>query len=116
MSTREKIVDAAIDLFFKLPYAKVSLLQITKNANVSNGIIYKYFKNKEELFKYLLEVISERIETKLEDVKGETIESKLKSYIQLNVAITQEEKNLLQFLEKGNINLLNMKHELKKHI
>lgn len=114
MSTREKIVDAAIDLFYKLPYAKVSLLQITKNANVSNGIIYKYFKNKEELFKYLLEVISERIETKLKDVKGETIESKLKSYIQLNVAITQEEKKLVTIFRKGQYKFIEYETRIKK--
>lgn len=114
MNTKEKIINAAIDLFYETPYGDVSLLQISKNASVSNGIIYKYFKNKEELFKYLLEMISERIKKKLENISGETIEEKLKSYIYLNIEITQEEKKLIKIFREGQYKFVNYEKHIKK--
>ncbi|OQY41639.1 MAG: hypothetical protein B6227_04365 [Fusobacteriia bacterium 4572_74] len=47
-NTKQKIIDSAIDLFSKDSYGKVSIAQICKNAKISNGIIYNYFRNKEE--------------------------------------------------------------------
>lgn len=114
LSTKEKIVEAAIELFYETPYGEVSLLQISKNAQVSNGIIYKYFKNKEELFQYLLEIISERIEKKLENILGETKEEKLKSYIRLNVEITQEERKLIKIFREGQYKFIQYEKRIKK--
>lgn len=114
MSTKERIVEAAIELFYDIPYGEVSLLQISKNAQVSNGIIYKYFKNKEELFQYLLEIISERIENKLENIFGETKEEKFKSYIRLNVEITQEEKKLIKIFREGQYKFIQYEKRIKR--
>ncbi|MEG0070045.1 TetR/AcrR family transcriptional regulator [Cetobacterium sp.] len=114
MNTKERIVEAAIELFYEVPYGEVSLLQISKNAKVSNGIIYKYFKNKEELFKYLLEMISERVEKKLENISGESIEEKLKSYIYLNIEITQEERKLIKIFREGQYKFIDYEKRIKK--
>lgn len=114
MSTKDRIIEAAIELFYEVPYGDVSLLQISKNAQVSNGIIYKYFKNKEELFQHLLEIISERIENKLENILGETREEKLKSYIRLNVEITQEEKKLIKIFREGQYKFIQYEKRIKK--
>lgn len=73
MSTKNKIIKAAIDLFSEIPYENVSILQICKKAAISNGAIYKYFKNKEELFIYLMELISEKIEEKLSLLEGRSV-------------------------------------------
>lgn len=114
LSTKDRIIEAAIELFYEVPYGEVSLLQISKNAQVSNGIIYKYFKNKEELFQHLLEIISERIENKLENILGETREEKLKSYIRLNVEITQEEKKLIKIFREGQYKFIQYEKRIKK--
>lgn len=114
LSTKDRIIEAAIELFYEIPYGDVSLLQISKNAQVSNGIVYKYFKNKEELFQHLLEIISERIENKLEKILGETREEKLKSYIRLNVEITQEEKKLIKIFREGQYKFIQYEKRIKK--
>ena len=114
LSTKDRIIEAAIELFYEIPYGDVSLLQISKNAQVSNGIVYKYFKNKEELFQHLLEIISERIENKLENILGETREEKLKSYIRLNVEITQEEKKLIKIFREGQYKFIQYEKRIKK--
>lgn len=114
MSTKERIINAAIELFYEVPYGNVSLLQLSKNAQVSNGIIYKYFKNKEELFQYLMEIISERIEKKMENISGETKEEKLKSYIRLNIEITQEEEKLIKIFREGQYKFIQYEKRIKE--
>ena len=52
---REKILDAALHLFAQNGYHKTSISDIASNAEVAKGLIYNYFKSKEEL---LLEIIS----------------------------------------------------------
>ena len=71
--TKQKIIDSAIDLFSKDSYGKVSIAQICKNAKISNGIIYNYFRNKEELFTYLLEETSNRIEEQFKSIQDHLV-------------------------------------------
>lgn len=114
MSTKDKIINSAIDLFSEIPYADVSLLQISKEAEVSNGIIYKYFKNKEDLFKCLLEMISDKIENKLKDISGDTIEERLEIYIRKNLEITSEESKLIKIFREGQYRFIEFEHRIKK--
>lgn len=114
MSTKNKIILAAIDLFSEIPYDNVSILQICKNACISNGSIYKYFKNKEELFIYLMELISEKIEEKLSSLKGDSVEEKLKNYIELNLEITKDEKNLIKIFREGQYKFIEYEKRIKK--
>ncbi|MDV6235811.1 TetR family transcriptional regulator [Leptospira ellisii] len=47
---REQLIRAAIALFNKSPFEKISMDQIAKKAGVAKGTLYLYFKTKEELF------------------------------------------------------------------
>ncbi len=47
-----KIVESAIELFNINGYAGTSISDISKKANLSKGILYHYFKNKDELYLY----------------------------------------------------------------
>lgn len=49
--TRKKLLNTALILFSENWYETVSVAEICRRAELSNGIFYKYFKNKEELFK-----------------------------------------------------------------
>lgn len=48
--TRQRIIDSAIVEFGNNSYAESSLNTICKNGNLSKGIIYHYFKDKDELY------------------------------------------------------------------
>ncbi|ADU28238.1 TetR/AcrR family transcriptional regulator [Ethanoligenens harbinense] len=52
---REQIAAAARDLFTEFGYRAVSVAQIAEQANVAKGTVYLYFKDKEELFLYLVQ-------------------------------------------------------------
>ena len=48
--SRKKILDSALQEFGKKSYAQASLNAICSAGNISKGIIYHYFKDKDELF------------------------------------------------------------------
>ena len=47
---RLSILNAAAEIFASEGYHHASISDICKNAGISNGALYKYFKNKEDLF------------------------------------------------------------------
>ncbi len=53
--TLESIFNSAIKFFGEKGYDGTSINDITKDANISKGIVYHYFKNKDELYIYCLE-------------------------------------------------------------
>jgi AcrR family transcriptional regulator len=50
---RKEILDAALDLFAEKGYHNVSMHEIAKRAEFGIGTLYKFFANKEELYKAL---------------------------------------------------------------
>lgn len=112
-STKDKIIEAAIDLFATQPYEEVSVAQICKNAGVSNGIIYTYFKNKSELFQYLLEEVITRIEHYFEDIQGDTIRERLESYININLNLTKKEFKLIKIYRAGQYKFIDYEKKIK---
>ena len=51
---RERLIKAAIDLFYKKGYPATTIRDIGNKANISTSVIYHYFKDKEEI---LFEII-----------------------------------------------------------
>jgi AcrR family transcriptional regulator len=51
---RERLIKAAIDLFYKKGYPTTTIRDIGKKADISTSVIYHYFKDKEEM---LFEII-----------------------------------------------------------
>jgi len=49
MNNRDKILEAAVQVFLEFGFNGASIAKIVKAAEVSNGAVFHYFKNKEEL-------------------------------------------------------------------
>src|SRR4051794_30412341 len=47
--TRQRIVDAALELFREKGFAETTMREIAAHAGVATGLAYYYFKSKEEL-------------------------------------------------------------------
>lgn len=52
---RQEILDTAINLFVEKGYEQTSMLEISKSINVSQGLCYRYFKSKEEIYQAVLD-------------------------------------------------------------
>lgn len=57
-ASKEKIRAAAMELFMKQGYYTTSISDIAKQAGISKGLLYNYYKGKEEL---LSEMVDARI-------------------------------------------------------
>lgn len=52
--SRKTIVNVAMELFSKYGYHNTTISKIAETANISKGLIYNYFKSKDELLEYIL--------------------------------------------------------------
>ena len=70
-----EIIGAALELFVERGYATTRLEDIAKAAGVSKASLYRYFDNKEALFKAMVKQVVipqiEKAETTVKDYKGE---------------------------------------------
>ncbi|MFW5889535.1 MAG: TetR family transcriptional regulator [Bacillota bacterium] len=64
---RNKIINAAIEEFSNNIIDKASINKIVKNANISRGSFYTYFKDKYDLLDYLIILIKSPLEMKIKD-------------------------------------------------
>ncbi len=55
MSTKEKILFAAIDLFSRKGYSGVSIREITREVSIKESSLYNHFKNKDEMITTIFE-------------------------------------------------------------
>jgi AcrR family transcriptional regulator len=62
---RDKILDAAWELFWQQGYAATSIAEIAKRARLPKGSIYNYFSSKDALLKEALSRLRHQYETQL---------------------------------------------------
>lgn len=62
---REKIIRVSIGEFSKYGYENSSTNRIVQDAGISKGSLFKYFKNKDELFFYILDFVTQELTASL---------------------------------------------------
>lgn len=60
-STRQALVDSAVELFTKRGYAGTSLDEVAKRARVTKGALYHHFSGKQALFEAAFDAVETRI-------------------------------------------------------
>lgn len=103
--TKQAIMDTAINLFSSLGYNATTTALIAKEAQVSEAIIFKYFKNKETLLK---EISSFAISRIIENIS-------ILPFIK-NVEISKDYplKDFISSIFQERLEFLNKNHELIK--
>ncbi len=115
----DEIVDAAFECFAEDGYAGTRLDDVAANAGVSKGLVYLYFKTKEELFKAVIRrVVLPRVQTfarTMDDYDGsveaflagplvdfavKTIESPVRHVVRLLIAEGPKHPDLLTFYHR----------------
>lgn len=82
-TTRERILDAALDIFSRKGYHDTRLDEIVEEANTSKGSIYVHFPNKEKLFIALIDQFASLLERRVTEV----IEREPQGMVRVRVAI-----------------------------
>ncbi|WHY16284.1 TetR/AcrR family transcriptional regulator [Peribacillus frigoritolerans] len=66
-ASKEKIRAAAMELFIKQGYYATSISDIAKQAGISKGLLYNYYKGKEELLSEMVEARIKEVEEVMEE-------------------------------------------------
>jgi AcrR family transcriptional regulator len=65
---RERLLNIALDEFAHRPYKAASVSRIVDKAGIAKGSFYQYFENKQDLYRYLLDIA---VQTKREFVESQ---------------------------------------------
>lgn len=91
--TRQRILDAALQEFGEKSYAEASLNTVCKADGVSKGIIYHYFKDKDELFLACVQECFDALTAQLKESmasEGESVEQMMQRYFDSRVIFFDE--------------------------
>ena len=103
---KNKIIEAAYEIFSEVGYYAANTPEIAKKAGVSTGIIYGYFKNKKDILSYVLKIYINKVALPVMDY-FETLnsDSDLKKAVSDVVNMTID-------IHSSNANLHNILHSL----
>ncbi len=95
---REEMLAAAIELFSEKGYHNVSMHEIAKKAEFAIGTIYKFFKNKEDLYKSLIveqaDMFHEALTKAIEETDDEI--EKLRNYVKTKSAVFKDNISVIR--------------------
>jgi AcrR family transcriptional regulator len=97
----ERLAAAAVELFAKKWYGTVSVAEICRTAGLSNGVFYRYYPDKETLFKVILGRIQDQVREAVERTGGETPRERLHRYAEAIVRFSEEHGDLVSVFREG---------------
>lgn len=94
---KQKLFDAAMKLFESQGYFATTVEQITSEAGVSKGLVYNYFKSKEELLVGMLEDATSRMQSVAQPLASMgSLEESLATFVSGYCAFLQKERRFLK--------------------
>lgn len=98
-----KILQAALRLYLKHGLKKVTMEDVAKAIGKSRSVLYYYYKNKDEIFRAVLDkLINEIIEEITAAVnEAATLEDKIKAYCRVKISPPGDRKTLFRAMEAG---------------
>jgi AcrR family transcriptional regulator len=84
-TTRQQIVEAADDLFYRQGFEHTSFADIAKVVNISRGNFYHHFKTKDDILDAVIKTRLDRTQYMLADweEEGATPKDRIKSYVKI---------------------------------
>ncbi len=97
---REEIMKAALKLFAEKGYFNTSIADIRRQADVSTGTIYHYFKNKECIAEALLQDVFQSLSDSIAEIKIKTHHTfeRLQAIVELFFALAEDAPEVMRFL------------------
>ncbi|TWT04434.1 TetR/AcrR family transcriptional regulator [Planococcus sp. CPCC 101016] len=101
LEKQQKILDSALMEFAENGYKQASTNRIVKQAGIGKGMLFYYFKNKKELYEYLVEyslnfIINEYLS--LVDIKEADFIKRLQGAAQIKMKAQLENEHVFNFM------------------
>ena len=100
-STEDRLLGAAIELFSKRWFGTVSVASICRHAGLSNGVYYRYFTSKEQIFHRILQRVLDMIRQAVSAPRGETRAARLHALVTAVSAFSREHPDLVAVFREG---------------
>ena len=98
---RDRIINAALMEFADNGYEKASTNEIVKNAGISRGLLYHYFKDKEELYdvitKYAIETFVNKVNSSIDWSESDILE-RIKQITFVKIEVSRVYPKLFNFV------------------
>ena len=94
-ATRDRLTASAVELFSENWYEAVSVAEICRHGELSNGVFYRYFKDKEELFRQILDGFLDVIENRFRNISGAGVRERLVSFFEF---VLESNRNDLPYI------------------
>ncbi len=98
---RDRVINSALKEFAQYGFEKASTNKIVKEANISKGLLFHYFKNKEDLFDTLksfsLEVVVRAVEDTI-DWENDDFFERIKQIVSGKIRLTHQYPYLYDFI------------------
>ncbi len=100
LARQKEILDAARELFLRKGFHETTLEEIARHADYGKGTIYNYFESKEDLFRSIIDQLTNELEQMVrEAVAGpEGIRAKLKAYATAVIRYANQNYDLFRFI------------------
>ncbi len=98
---RQKIMEAAVVVFADKGFYNSTVADVARSADVADGTIYLYFKNKDDLlisiFEHSMEMFIGTVRGELENIDNPR--DKIRKFITLHLQLVQKHQNLAQVIQ-----------------
>jgi len=97
---KQRVIDAAIDEFAERSYHDARVTAIADQAGIAKGSFYQYFEDKEDLFRYIIDMIAEKKlayinQDLLENIEAHTFFEVLRELYASGIRFAQEDPRLM---------------------
>lgn len=107
-----RLIQAAIKLFSQSWYASISVAEICREAGLSNGIFYHYFKDKDELITCILEKTIQGISEALAQISGNSPHERLHSMVDHLFVYAKNNPDLVRVFREGQYRFITYERKL----
>ncbi|MEH7113597.1 TetR/AcrR family transcriptional regulator [Neobacillus niacini] len=117
---RDRIINAAIKEFAQKGYDSASTNEIVKEASISKGLLFHYFKNKKQLFFFLFDycynIVADEFYKKV-DLTERDFFKRIRQAVQIKTELQAQYPDILTFIQEAMIqDSAEIKVELDKKI
>lgn len=111
--TKDRLTLSAITLFSQKWYGTVSVAEICRSAGFSNGLFYRYFQDKEAIFRHILELVIQKISAEIADLPGKTTDDRLALFVQRIFDFSLKNPAIVKVFREGQYRFFEYEKRLK---
>ena len=112
-ASRDRLVQSCVELLSEKWYGIVSVAEICRHAGFSNGLFYRYFESKEEIFRHILELVIEKIEAALVEIPGKTPKERMKRFAEIIFEFSRDNPAIVKVFREGQYRFFEYEQRLK---